>query len=218
MPGVTISAGFGAAGSIVAPAVAKELGFESLDRAISATVAARLQVSVAEAVDASTKQSFGTRFLRLLAPLGGGVLGAGTDAGPGTELLSEDETAEFRVEAEKIMMTAMSHGAVILGRAGSAAFRDAPGILRVRLFGDLERRIVQGAGIEGLTVERARELQPKVDKARALYMRRLYRMNVDDPDLYHLQIDSTTVPPVACAQVIADAYRAFSTADHDGAR
>jgi cytidylate kinase len=115
------------------------------------------------------------------------------------------------------MLTAMEHGAVILGRAGAAAFLDTPGILRVRLFGDPDRRIAQAAGIEGVTVERARELLPKVDKARALYMRRLYRMNVDDPALYHLQIDSTTVPPAACAQIIADAYRALSTAHQDGA-
>ena len=46
MPGVTISAGYGAGGSVVAPEVAKRLGLPVLDRAISSRVAALLQVTV----------------------------------------------------------------------------------------------------------------------------------------------------------------------------
>ena len=49
MPGVTISAGYGAGGSVVAPEVAKRLGLPVLDRAISSRVAALLQVTVPEA-------------------------------------------------------------------------------------------------------------------------------------------------------------------------
>ena len=43
MPGVTISAGYGAGGSVVAPHVARLLGLPLLDRAISSRVAAQLQ-------------------------------------------------------------------------------------------------------------------------------------------------------------------------------
>src|SRR6202012_631939 len=99
----TISSGFGAGGSVVAPAVAKELGFTIIDRAISATVASRLQVTVAEAEDGTVKQTFGSRFLQLLSPLGGGVLGVGSGAAPGPDRLGEDEAAEFREHAANIM-------------------------------------------------------------------------------------------------------------------
>jgi cytidylate kinase len=47
-----------------------------------------------------------------------------------------------------------------------------------------------------------------VDRARAQYVRRLYRADIDDPDLFHLQIDSTALPLEACAGLIASAYRA----------
>jgi hypothetical protein len=208
MPGVTISSGFGAGGSVVAPAVAGQLGFTLINRAISATVAARLQVTTAEAADGSLKQSFGGRFLQLLAPLGGGALGAGTDAVPVDPALL-DEAADFRAHAEQIMLSAMTAGAVILGRAGSAAFRYTPGVLRVRLFGDPEARIAQAARIEGLTEQQARDLLPKADKARAQYVRQLYRVSVDDPALYHLQIDSTRFPLEECATLIVAAYRAL---------
>jgi hypothetical protein len=32
-------------------------------------------------------------------------------------------------------------------------------------------------------------------------------LDIDDPDLYHLQVDSTAVPLGACADLITAAYR-----------
>jgi cytidylate kinase len=46
-----------------------------------------------------------------------------------------------------------------------------------------------------------------VDRARAHYVRRLYRADIDDPDLYHLHIDSTVLPLDAVADLIVSAYR-----------
>jgi cytidylate kinase len=216
MPGVTISSGFGAGGSVVARTVAGQLGLTLIDRAISAKVAANLQVTVREAEDGTPKQTFGTRFLHLLAPLGGGVWGAGTDAAPLEELLPEDDATQFREQAEQIMGAAMNQGAVILGRAGAAAFQQTPGVLRVRLFGDRDKRAAQAARIEGLDEQAARELLPKADKARDHYVRRLYKVSVDDPALFHLQIDSTVLSLDACADVIVSAYRSMSTPDPAG--
>src|ERR1700691_4488334 len=82
MPGVTISAGYGAGGSMIAPAVAERLRLPMLDRAISSHVAAQLRVSVEEAQGGVIKRSAAGRFLAVLAPLAGGVLGAGTDCAP----------------------------------------------------------------------------------------------------------------------------------------
>lgn len=209
MPGVTISGGYGAAGSIVAPAVAELLGLPLLDRAISSEVAGQLQVSVAEAEGGAAKRSAGERFLSLLAPLSGGVLGAGTDAAP-LDVAAEDESAVFREQAEKIMRQALAGGAVILGRAGAAAFVDEPRVLRVRLFGPDEARIAQAARLEQVDLETARRRLPGVDAARQQYVRRLYRISVDEPILYHVQLDSTMLELTACAQLIADAYRSLS--------
>jgi cytidylate kinase len=208
MPGVTISAGYGAGGSVIAPAVARQLGLPLLDRAISSQVAAQLQVSVREAEGAVIRRSGPSRFLAVLAPLAGGVLGAGTDcAPPEAAVPPPDDAAFFREQAELIMRTALVTGAVILGRAGGAAFRDEPGVLRVRLFGPEEARIAQAARIEDVDADTARRRLPEVDRARAQYVRRLYGLSIDDPDLYHLQIDSTMLPLDACADLIAAAYR-----------
>jgi hypothetical protein len=59
----------------------------------------------------------------------------------------------------------------------------------------------------GPAAQCARRRLPEVDRARAQYVRRLYRADIDDPELFHLQIDSTVVPLEACAEVIVTAYR-----------
>lgn len=209
MPGVTISAGYGAGGSMIAPEVARQLGLPLLDRAISSHVAAQLRVSVPEAEGGVIKRSGAGRFLAVLAPLAGGVLGAGTDCAPPEASPPPDDAALFREQAEAIMRKALVTGAVILGRAGGAAFRDEPGVLRVRLFGPEEARIAQAARIEDVDAAMARQRLPEVDRARAQYVQRLYGVDIDDPDLYHLQIDSTVVPVDACADLIAAAYRRY---------
>jgi cytidylate kinase len=203
MPGITISAGYGAGGSIIAPEVARELGLPLLDRAISSHVAAQLQVSVQEAEGGVIRRSVSGRFLAVLAPLAGGALGSA----PPEVVPAVDDSAVFREQAEAIMRKALVTGAVILGRAGGAAFRDEPGVLRVRLFGPEQARIVQAARIENVDAATARQRLPEVDHARAQYVRRLYGISIDDPDLYHLQIDSTALPLDACAGLIAAAYR-----------
>jgi cytidylate kinase len=208
MPGVTLTASYGAGGSYVAPAVATALGLPLLDRAISADVAAKLHVSVQEAEGGEVKRSLVDRFIGVLAPLSSGVLGAGTDAAPpDADFTRTDDADLFRQQAEAIMRTALESGAVIHGRAGAAAFQAEPGVLHVRLSGPADACIVQAARIENVSLEQARRAQPEVDRARAHYVRRLYNVSIGDPGLYDLQIDSTRVPLDTCVDLIVQAYR-----------
>jgi cytidylate kinase len=209
MPGVTISAGYGAGGSIIAPEVAKRLGLPLLDRAISSRVAAQLQVTVQEAEGGTVRRPLVDRFFGVLAPLAGGALGAGTDCAPPEAVPAPDDADFFRAQAEAIMVEALSTGAVILGRGGGAAFHAWPDVLRVRLFGLPEARIAQAARIENVDALTARQRQPEVDRARAQYVRRLYNVDIDDPSLYQLQIDSTALPLGTCAGLIVAAYTAL---------
>jgi cytidylate kinase len=212
MPGVTISAGYGAGGSVIAPDVAQRLGVPLLDRAISSRIAEQLHVSVPEAESGAMRRSLADRFLAVLAPLAEGVRAAGSDAHVPWTASSPDEAPLFREQAEAVMRSALASGAVILGRAGGAAFRREDGVLRVRLFGPASARIAQAARIEGIDEDAARQRLPEVDGARAQYVRRLYGADIDDPALYHLQLDSTALPVDACAALIVAAYRALPAA------
>lgn len=206
MPGVTISAGYGTGGSVIAPAVAQRLGLTLLDRAISTDVAGHLHVSVKEAETGVMKRSLVGRFFGVLAPLAGGVLGAGTDAAPPDAVPPPDEADLFRQQAEAIMVQALAGGAVILGRGGAAAFRDRPDVLRVRLYGPLDARVAHAIRVQHVDEQTARRLLPEVDNARAQYVRRLYGADIDDPDLFTVQLDSTALSTQTCVDVIASAY------------
>ena len=209
MPGVTISAGYGAGGTAIANAVAVALSLPLLDRAISAPVAAQLHVTVHEAETAEFERKGMGRFFGLLAPLAGGVLGAGTDAAPVEDDNPFDEAGPFRERPEATMTEALERGAVVLGRAGGAAFRDRTDVLRVRLFGSPDARVAHAQVAESVDDETARNRMHMVDHARAHYVRRLYGCDIDDPALYQLQIDSTQIAADACVDIIVRAYRAL---------
>jgi cytidylate kinase len=208
MPGVTISGGYGAGGSVIGPMVAERLGLQLLDRAISATVAAQLDVTVEEATAGAPNRSLVERLLTFMSPLANDALGTPVDPQASAAAASlTDEGAAFRDEAERIMREALRSGAVIVGRAGAAALRDEPDVLRVRLFGRPEARAIQGARLQGIELEVARERLAQVDRARDQYVRRLYRISVDAPEVFHLQLDSTVIPLDTCVEVIVTAYR-----------
>jgi cytidylate kinase len=213
MAGVTISAGYGTGGSRIAQLVADQLELPLLDRAISTEVAAQLRVSVVEAQDAEFSRSFTDRLLGLLAPLSSGVLGAGTDAAPPEAFRPPDDAELFREQAEAIMRQALATGAVILGRAGAAAFCAEPDVLRVRLYGPTQSRIAHAARNQSVTPDVAGQRLPEVDHARAQYVRRLYHVDIDDPDLYSMQLDSTALTEQTCARLITDAYRLLRQPD-----
>ena len=213
MPGVTISAGYGTGGSRIAQLVADRLELPLLDRAISTEVAAQLRVTVLEAQDAEFSRSFTDRLLGLLAPLSSGVLGAGTDAAPPGAFRTPADAELFREQAETIMRQALAAGAVILGRAGAAAFREEPDVLRVRLYGPTQARIAHAAGNQSITTDVAEQRLHEVDHARSEYVRRLYHVDIDDPDLYSMQLDSTALPEQTCARIISDTYRLLRPLD-----
>jgi cytidylate kinase len=98
-------------------------------------------------------------------------------------------------------------GGVILGRAGAVVLGKDRGF-HVRLDGPAERRVVQGAAIEGISEEQARKRLRAADKARTAYVRRLYRCDPADASLYHLVIDSTAMPLDTVIELIITAARA----------
>lgn len=203
MPAITVSASYGAGGSVVAPQVAAALGWELVDRALSSAVAERLAVPVEDAEQGGRHSSAWERFLYGLAPLAPQPLAV--DSSP-----DEAATVEVRTASERLMHDAVARGAVVLGRGGACALAADPGVLRVRLYGAPDARVRQAVGVEGVDLATATRRQPVVDRAREAYVRRLYGRSADDPSLYHLQVDSTLLPLPACADLVLQAYRALT--------
>lgn len=186
-PVVTLSASYGAGGSVVGPAVARALGVPFLDRAISSRVAEELDVSEAEVEAGEVRRSWLERMAFSMSPLAGEV-------GAGLAVLPLNDEQQLRETGERVLREAVRDGGVVLGRAGAWALAGLPGVLRVRLYGDPERRIAQAVHLEGVAEETARRRQKQVDRARADYARRLYGARVDEPGVYDVHVDSTKLP------------------------
>ena len=201
---VTISATYGAGGTIVGPAVAKELGVPFVDRAIPVAVANDLGIPVDDALSRDERvRSWVARLMAAAAPLGAEyMIDPEHDR---TALLTDG--AVLRCTEGVIRRAVAAEGGVILGRAAAIVLREHPTAFHVRLDGDPDRRVRQVMAAQGVSEHEAREAMARNDKARVAYVRHFYDADPADPAHYHLVLDSTRVPLPACVDLVVDAVR-----------
>ena len=200
---VTVSAAYGAGGSVVAPALARRLGVSFLQRATTSAGSSNADEPCAEAMGHDEAELVPAH--RLLTSLTSAVT-FGTAQSP---LPSYHYDDELRQHCETgIRQLAGEDAGVILGRGAAVVLGRGRGF-HVRLYGPDERRVAQGAAIEGISEDEARKHLAAADRARGLYVRRLYRADGADPRHYHLMLDSTALPLDAVTEVILQALESF---------
>jgi len=203
---VTVSASYGAGGSVVAPALAERLGVPFLQRATTSTGGIEASDPCVERL--VPKEAELTPPHRLLTSLIQALPTGPTQSPPPAHHLEW----ELRRHCEEGIRGAATAGeGVILGRGAAVVLGRDRGF-HVRLDGPPDRRLVQGAAIEHLTEDEARRHQAAADRARTAYVRRLYRADPADPRHYHLVIDSTAIPLDAVVDVILRALSSFTAA------
>jgi cytidylate kinase len=199
---VTISAAYGAGGSVVAPALARRLGVPFLQRATTTSggIAAEAAAERLHPEEASS-----TPVHRLLASFTQAMPAGPTQSPPPARHLDES----LRQQSEDgIRGLAATGSGVILGRGAAIVLGKDTGF-HVRLDGPAERRAVQGAEIESLSPDEARRHLDAADRARTAYVRRLYRADPADSRHYHLVIDSTALPLDTVIEIILAALSSF---------
>jgi cytidylate kinase len=195
---VTISAAYGAGGSLIGPRLAERLGVPFLDRAIPVSVADHLEVPREGLTQRQVPRDVFRRWLPRFAPAA--HLFAGTATRDDPTKMTEDE---FRLETERVLLEYSEAGAVILGRAAAVVLRDEAGALHVRLDGPPDRRIGRAMvvlGVDRPTAERELKI---ADRARETYVERWYGVDPHDPRCYDLVIDSTRINADNCVELIA---------------
>lgn len=205
---VTISATYGTAGGHIGPAVAERLGVPFVDRAIPSTVAQELGCTLEEALAHDDRAEHGLGRLLSGAMRLPTVTFGGVDMYvPGAMPIAQEE---FVRRTERLLKdTARAQGGVFLGRAGAIVLADHPGALHVRLDAPLKRRVRQTATLGELSEREARKIVEDNDRARTAYVRHFYRADPADPSLYHLVIDSTSIPVSTCVDLMAIAAKAL---------
>ena len=101
---------------------------------------------------------------------------------------------------------------VILGRGSVIVLREDPRVLRVRLHGPPERRVRQAMRLSQVPEETARETLQRMDRTHTDFARQFYGVDIRDPALYHLMIDSTALELPACVELIANAVSSLARA------
>jgi cytidylate kinase len=201
---VTVSATYGAGGTLIAPALATRLGL-----------------------------GFADRLTPWPGPMPGDGEPGGQDEAArddeptssvvvGLELLSNSWNIPTPVDADELPERVRAHiatgvrglldgtqGVVILGRAGCFVLADEPRAFHVRLDGPVEARARRGAAWEGISLGAARGRLRQTDESRARFTRRLYRRDASDASLYHVVLDTTALPIDACVTLLTDMVTAF---------
>jgi cytidylate kinase len=203
---VTVSASYGAGGSVVAPALAERLGVPFLQRATTSEGGIDGPEPCAERL-VPDEESL-TPVHRLLASFTHAMPAGPTQSPPSVQ--HQDQDLRRHCEADIRRLAAAGAG-VILGRGAAVVLGKDRGF-HVRLDGPPGPREVQGAAIEGVSQEDARRHLNTADRARTAYVRRLYRADPADPRHYHLMIDSTAIPLDTVVEMILRALSSFPAA------
>lgn len=199
-PVVTISASYGAGGSVVAPGLAERLGWPFIDRMVTAQLSRNAQ-NMRSREGLTGDEAANTPPNRFLSSL---ARAAGVGAMMPPDMIVDTEL-DLREQTEAALSPLLAGGrGVVLGRASAVVLGNRPRTLHVRLDGPAERRIARASELESISMAEARDRQGETDRARNLFVRRLYHRDPEDATLYHLRIDTTIMPVEAVVKLLVD--------------
>jgi len=207
-------------------AAASLLGTDFVDQQLLVDAARRLGVPVDVMVGHDERcSSLGERlaavlrgFLERSAAAGDPLTGAS-----GLEVLLGRTYAEMTLEREEPevsdslymkTMTAIIRelgergDIVVLGRGSQMILRDLPGALHVLTLAPQELRIERLADREGISQEEAARRLQNSDRAQVVFYRKFWKVDVNDPTLYDITLETSRLPYEVGAELVAAAARA----------
>jgi cytidylate kinase len=229
---VTLGGLTGGGGRLLGPKLAERLDADYVDRLIL-TNAARHVGATVEAMHQREQRppTRGERFSGLLQRIldRSAATGVGGDPyfGPGAmafltqefeEISQQTITRGHELEDEKYIqamrnvMNQLAEGGnvVIVGRGGSIILRDTPKVLRVGAVARLEDRIDGIMERDRIGREQAEQTLMDRDLARAYYFKRYFDIDdPDNPDLYHMVINTSDIGLDYAVDMVADACAAL---------
>jgi cytidylate kinase len=202
---VTISRQYGAGGLTVSTIVSQELGYPLIDRDIVQQAALRL------GIDPAVAHSWDERAPAIVEEMGM-ALAAGAPLFGGGPLPQFDERAvddHALADATSKVITSLADAGnyVILGRGAQAVLRDRTDAVHVSLVGALEDRVRRIMRSQASDEKQARARCDRVDGERAGYVKHYYGLNIRDPLLYHVVINTSRMTLEEAAAIVFDVTR-----------
>ena len=212
---VTVSRQIGSGAQQVIDRLCKETGLVYFGKELMLSAAARLGLRLGEVIDYSEEQYRLRGFFDSLFRRSGMSVEAAMCCGDGEvandrELRLLDEEQAIRLLRATIEEAYTRGNVLIVGRGGQAILRGKPGALHVRIAAPLEHRIANLQSTQGCTAPQARRVVEEQDRATAQYLKRFHHIDADDPELYHLVINSAKVGIEGCVGLMRSGIMANS--------
>ncbi|MGA5298953.1 AAA family ATPase [Nucisporomicrobium flavum] len=195
-PVVTIFESYGSGAQDVGPRVAAALG-----------VTFHAQAFSSEELEGLPKPDDDGLLSRVFSAMGGSYAAL---EGPAVAMAQRDDH-ELVLSNTRWVLEAARAGAVIVGRNGALILASWPGALHVRLDAPVDDRVARAARTGGISPERAAKRQRREDTVRADMSIRLYGWDPREPTRYDLVLNTATLDPDACADIIVGASRVKSS-------
>ena len=94
---------------------------------------------------------------------------------------------------------------VIIGRGGNMILSDFPGALHVGMLAPLESRIDNIMAREHYSREEATKFVLELEEARVAFFRKFFRVNANDPELFHIILNGALIRPEIAAEMVVHA-------------
>ncbi len=226
MPVITLTSRTAGGAREVGPLAASLLEIDFVDQQLMVQAAQRCGVPVGVVAERDERYgSFRQRVVSVINTILERSAASGADplAGPGsleavlsrsyTEVGLEEEGKEFSDQtyldtvSAIISELAASGRIVILGRGSQMILADLPRALHVLCVAPKELRYERFAEREGIKADEARRRVDENDRGRAAFYKKFWKVDVQDPCLYDLTIDTSHFTLDQAAELIATAVR-----------
>ena len=226
MPVITINGTIGSGTFEIGQNVAELLELNYVDRMVLAEAARRVGSPVGALIEKEQRViRFRERLGRFLQTMlersaisgvsGEPYFGRGIEMLPAetyTELAGESSSAQnvndqAFIEATTAVIQDLADGGnvVIIGRGSNMILADVPGVFNVSLVAPVESRIDNIMRREELGREEAAAYVESLEEARVTFFRKFFKVEANDPTLYHMVLNTGLLPPANAAQTVAQA-------------
>ncbi len=204
---ITMSRQVGSGAEEIAEQLRSELGLTAFDKRLMLRVASELGVSESEIIDYSEDQyklrGFFDALFRRSRPIAETTSwtgGSRTGYERQVSILDEDRAIDL---VRSTINAAYDRGNVlIIGRGGQAILENRSGVFHVRIVAPFEYRLQRIQVEEHMTAAQARRYIQERDRATAEYLRHFHNIDVDDPTLYHMVLNTGLLTTRQCAKLI----------------
>ena len=203
---ITVSRQIGSGADSVANRLCQDLGLAVFDKETIFRVATSHGLSEDEIVD-YTEEKYRTKgFFAALSGRSRSVADLSeireSDVGYRRRLKLLDEDWAVGLIRGAVYAAYNRDNALIVGRGGQVILEDRPRAFHVRVVAPMEERIARLRAEGPLSTTEATRFIEQRDVATAEYLRIFYQVDVDDPTLYHLVLNTGRMGEDACVKMI----------------